>query len=168
MVRIPKWITIAIIPLEFVVALILAPYALSGLSPRYGWTSGRPDWWNLLGALPVVAGAVGIVWSVSHHVAKLPTAVELELTPTYLLKLGPYRFTRNPIYIAVLTMWLGWTIVYGSVANGVVLLLAGAMFAVIVVPFEERRLERRFGDDYLHYKAAVARWFGRGRAARAE
>jgi protein-S-isoprenylcysteine O-methyltransferase Ste14 len=60
-------------------------------------------------------------------------------------------------------MWLGWTFVYGSVPTGLILLMAWAFFAFLVVPFEERRLERRFGDGYLRYKNAVPRWLGRMR-----
>jgi protein-S-isoprenylcysteine O-methyltransferase Ste14 len=54
--------------------------------------------------------------------------------------------------------------VYGSLANAAAFLAAGAIVTMVVVPWEERGLERRFGEGYLQYKNAVPRWFGRARA----
>jgi protein-S-isoprenylcysteine O-methyltransferase Ste14 len=163
MLRIPRWIAVSLIPVEFVIGLVLAPYWISRLSPLHGWTDGSPGPWNLLGLALVAAGTMGVVWGVSLHVAKMERSVQVELTPKYLLKEGPYGFSRNPIFISVATMWLGWTIVYGSVATGLVLLTVCVFFALVAVPFEERGLERRFGDRYLRYKNAVPRWLGRMR-----
>ena len=71
---------------------------------------------------------------------------------------GPYRFTRNPIY-------LGFTLVYGGVSA-----LANSPWAILLLPFvlglmqrgvierEERYLERVFGEEYTRYKARVRRW----------
>jgi protein-S-isoprenylcysteine O-methyltransferase Ste14 len=158
MVQIPRWLSISFIPVEFAVALMLAPYALSLLAVRHGWKGELPGPWNLVGLALGAVGAMGLAWGVGRHVANLPPLVEVELTPKYLLKGGPYRFSRNPIYLAVLTTWLGWTITYGSVANAIVFLMASILFVFVVVPFEERRLERRFGDDYRQYKKTVAGW----------
>jgi protein-S-isoprenylcysteine O-methyltransferase Ste14 len=163
MLRIPRWIAVSLLPVEFVIGLVLAPYGVSLLSPRHGWTNGSPGPWNLLGLVLVEAGTMGVVWGVTRHVANLERSVRIEFTPKYLLKEGPYGFSRNPIYVAVLTTWLGCTFLYGSLATAVILLLVCAFFALLVVPFEERRLERRFGDRYLRYKNAVPRWLGRMR-----
>jgi protein-S-isoprenylcysteine O-methyltransferase Ste14 len=71
---------------------------------------------------------------------------------------GPYRFTRNPIY-------LGFTLVYGGVTA-----LANSPWGALLLPFvlvlmqrgviqrEERYLERVFGEEYLQYKTRVRRW----------
>jgi protein-S-isoprenylcysteine O-methyltransferase Ste14 len=166
MITVPKWLAVCLIPLEFAVVLFLVPYLVSLLTARHGWTDGWPGPWNLLGLVLVAAGAVGTMWSLGLHVVKMPAAVPIESTPRFLLTAGPYRFSRNPMYITVLTMWLGWTIVYGSVAISVVLLTAWFIVVFVAVPFEERRLERRFGDAYLQYKGAVPRWLGAGRAGR--
>lgn len=50
------------------------------------------------------------------HVTRTPARVKLEWTPTYLLRNGPYAFTRNPMYVAELALWFGWALLYGSVA----------------------------------------------------
>lgn len=148
-------------PLLFVLVHVLAPYAISRLSVHHGWVGGRPGAWNLLAVAVVAAGAAGIAWGAWLHIAETGASFEMEVTPKYLLKGGPYRFSRNPMYVAVLMMWFGWALVYGSLANGVALLTAWAIVTFVVVPLEERRLEQRFGQGYLQYKDAVPRWFGR-------
>ena len=71
---------------------------------------------------------------------------------------GPYRFTRNPIY-------LGFTLSYGgatALANSLpsALLLPFVLFVMRrgVIEREERYMKRSFGEEYLRYKARVRRW----------
>ena len=70
---------------------------------------------------------------------------------------GPYAFTRNPMYVGELLMWLGWTLMLnsGTVAIGSAT-MAGAM--TLVVRREERRLNATFGDEYRQYADRVSRW----------
>jgi protein-S-isoprenylcysteine O-methyltransferase Ste14 len=95
------------------------------------------------------------------HVARTPEQAKLEWTPTYLLRSGPYAFTRNPMYVAELALWFGWALFYGSVAVliGFLVLWMGMNFRVI--PREERALEARFGDIYHQYRDRVPRWLGK-------
>ena len=71
---------------------------------------------------------------------------------------GPYRYTRNPMYV-------GFTLIYAGIsalANALPpILLLPAVFAVMrrgVIEREERYLERKFGDEYLYYKGRGRRW----------
>jgi len=73
---------------------------------------------------------------------------------------GPYRFTRNPMYVGELGLWLGWSIYFGSIGLLIGFLLLCLILNGIVVPREERMLEATFQDEYLQYKARVPRWFG--------
>jgi protein-S-isoprenylcysteine O-methyltransferase Ste14 len=164
MARYPRWIAVLSTPVLFVLVHVLLPYAISQLSTHHGWIGPRPGWWNLLGLVAVAGGAAGVAWGAGLHVAETGAAFEMETTPGYLLKGGPYRFSRNPIYVGVLTMWLGWVLVYGTIANGLALLIAWAIVVFVVVPWEERGLERRFGEAYLEYKNRVPRWLGHTRA----
>jgi protein-S-isoprenylcysteine O-methyltransferase Ste14 len=77
------------------------------------------------------------------------------------VRAGPYRFTRNPIYIAYLGIWLGWAIFFGSIGVLVVWLLWCLVAIFNLVPREERDLEAAFGESYLQYKNRVPRWFGK-------
>ena len=77
---------------------------------------------------------------------------------TALVATGPYRFTRNPIYIGFILAYFGFAIVLTSMW---VLLLLIPVLVILqrgVVLREEAYLERQFGDAYRKYKARVPRW----------
>ena len=71
---------------------------------------------------------------------------------------GPYRFTRNPMYVALTLVYFGLAILLQSIWALLLLPLVLIFIARRVIGPEERYLERRFGADYLHYKAQVRRW----------
>jgi protein-S-isoprenylcysteine O-methyltransferase Ste14 len=145
----------------FTLAHVVLPRSLSSRLPRHGWVSGRPSWLNLL-SLPLLAGGfAGVFWAMALHYFRAPEGWELETTPNYLLLRGPYRFTRNPMYLAELALWLGWALYYGSTAILTGFLLLLALFEFFVVPREERGLEARFGEAYRQYREKVPRWVGR-------
>ena len=60
-------------------------------------------------------------------------------------------------------IWLGWIIFYGSVAVLAGVVVFWGSVAGLVVPWEERKLEARFGEAYLGYKHTVPRWVGKAR-----
>jgi protein-S-isoprenylcysteine O-methyltransferase Ste14 len=175
-VGIPRWLALALAPVVWLVALPAVhagiPWALSHLGPRYGWADGGPSGWNLLGCVPVAVGAVLLAWIMVFGLCRyryrdLPERVPIDWSPALLMTGGPYAFSRNPMYIGELALWLGLAVLYGSPA-----VLAG--FAVWVVVMrrlavrEEVGLEAAFGERYRQYKARVPRWIGLPRRARTE
>jgi len=76
-----------------------------------------------------------------------------------IVRTGPYRFSRNPIYLAFSLLHLGISLWVNSAWLLSTLALAITVMTYLVIPREERYLERRFGEDYLQYKAVVRRWF---------
>lgn len=138
------------------------PWALSFLSFRQGWTGELPSVWNLLSLVLVLAGFTVIAWSLSLHFVAATREWQVgDMTPRYLLIRGPYNYSRNPMYAGGVLIWLGWTFFYASltVLTGLLVLTAG--LALVVVPWEERRLEAHFGKTYKSYKNSVPRWLGR-------
>ena len=83
--------------------------------------------------------------------------VAVSLVPEQLLASGPYRFSRNPMYLGEAAMWLGWSLYYGSpvVSAATAALAAGMGYAV---GREEKTLEERFGRQWVDYAARVPRW----------
>jgi protein-S-isoprenylcysteine O-methyltransferase Ste14 len=77
---------------------------------------------------------------------------------TSIVTSGPYRFTRNPIYVGFTLMYLGLSIFANALWP--VLLLPGVitMMRRGVIEREEAYLERKFGEEYLSYKERVRRW----------
>ena len=80
-------------------------------------------------------------------------------TPTRKLVVrGPYRYVRNPMILGVIFILVGEAFYFNSIP---ILIWAMLFFVINTIYFEfveERRLERKFGESYLDYKDAVARW----------
>jgi len=165
-VTIPRWAAIASGPFVFLVAIPLIhgvlPWAISSYGQRYGWANGHPALWNLLGLVPVLAGVIVLVWLLILGLSlepELPERVELDWSPKVFLTRGPYAFSRHPMYLAEMGLWLGWTILFGSVSVllGCLVMCVGAS---IVAQREELALDLKFGAAYREYKAVVPRWLG--------
>ena len=81
---------------------------------------------------------------------------------------GPYRWVRNPMYVGAFLLLAGYALCAASVAA---LLVAFAMLGaamVFVLVYEERSLERRFGESYRAYRRATPRWIPRRPRASAD
>jgi protein-S-isoprenylcysteine O-methyltransferase Ste14 len=110
-----------------------------------------------LGASLVVV-AIGLF---SYSVAKFRAAgtpVPARKPTTVIVRTGPYRFSRNPIYLAFSLLQLGIAIWANSLWLLATLVGAVALIHYVVIQREEQYLERRFGGQYLDYKAYVRRW----------
>ena len=113
-------------------------------------------------ALPVGSSLVVVAMALfSYSVRQLRAAgtpVPGNRPTTVIVRTGPYRFGRNPIYLAFSLLHLGIAIWVNSLWLIATLIAAVALMALVVIPREERYLEGRFGAEYLNYKAAVRRW----------
>ena len=113
-------------------------------------------------ALPVGSSLVVIAMALfSYSVRQLRTAgtpVPGNRPTTVIVRTGPYRFGRNPIYLAFSLLHLGIAIWVDSLWLIASLVAAVGLMALVVIPREERYLERRFGAEYLDYKASARRW----------
>jgi protein-S-isoprenylcysteine O-methyltransferase Ste14 len=159
--HLPLWaIPIVWAVIVFVIQILL-PWAVSKFWVHFGWSGGSPGVWNLVG-LPIVAAGIALyAWCLYFHFKSYRASVRVGFSPPHLVNGGLYRFSRNPMYIAGLIAWFGWVVFYGSPAVLLALALLWLLFAVRMVPQEERQLEQLFGEDYLDYKRTVRRWIGR-------
>ena len=108
--------------------------------------------------VPLVAVAIALF---SYSVAKFRAAgtpVPARKPTTVIVRTGPYRFSRNPIYLAFSVFQLGIAIWANSVWLLATLVGAVALIHYLVIRREEQYLERKFGAQYLDYKASVRRW----------
>ena len=107
--------------------------------------------------VPLVAVAIALF---SYSVAKFRAAgtpVPARKPTTVIVRTGPYRFSRNPIYLAFSVFQLGIAIWANSVWLLATLVGAVALIHYVVIRREEQFLERKFGAQYLDYKASVRR-----------
>ena len=110
-----------------------------------------------LGA-PLVVVAIALF---SYSAAKFRVAgtpVPARKPTTAIVRTGPYRFSRNPIYLAFSLLQFGIAIWVNSLWLLATLVGAVALIHYVVIPREEQYLERRFGAQYLDFKASVRRW----------
>jgi len=81
------------------------------------------------------------------------------MKPTSALVLwGPYRFTRNPMYVGLAVLYIGGTLLLNDLWPLAFLPVVLALMQRYVIAREETYLERKFGDEYRAYKARVRRW----------
>jgi len=115
------------------------------------------------GLLTVAAGASLMAWAFAAHYQAAPPegwAVRSRPAPDYLVRTGPYRLSRNPMYTGESAVWLGWSLFYGHPAVWAGSAILCAAWPAIV-RWEERQLLEYFGDDYRAYLAQVPRWVPR-------
>ena len=117
-------------------------------------------------AVPVIAAGTALyVWCVWNFAAVGRGTPGPWDAPSRCVAAGPYRWVRNPIYVAALLIVLGEAWLFMSLW---LVAYAGAMavfFHLFVTGYEERTLRRRFGRTYLEYQHTVSRWIPARRAA---
>jgi protein-S-isoprenylcysteine O-methyltransferase Ste14 len=131
--------------------------------------------WYLTGA---TQGDVNLTWGLAQILALLPLGAGLALylacvwqfgstgrgtpapidPPRHLVIRGPYRFVRNPMYLGVLLVVLGWALFFSSRDLLIYAAIVAAAFHFFVLVIEEPILRRKFGSSYAAYTANVRRW----------
>ena len=115
----------------------------------------------LLALALLVAGGViyaWCVWNLAVFGRGTPAPID---APKKLVVRGLYRYTRNPIYVGVLTVLLGWVAMFRELNLLIYAFCVGICFHLFVVLYEERHLELQFGAEYDDYCARVGRWLPR-------
>ncbi len=117
-----------------------------------------PDGYRFWLSLVVVVVGVVLSYSAISLFDRVGTSHKLTGENAALVIEGPYRWSRNPMYLGLTLIVLGIAIYGGSVP----FLLVPVAFLLTLnfafVPWEERRLETTFGDDYRAYRQHVRRW----------
>lgn len=140
---------------------ILVPCTVTILIPRWllSAEAARPSSvFRYFGLIPITIGAAIYFWC-AWDFATVGRGTPAPIDPPKdLVARGLYRFTRNPMYVGVLTVLLGEAALFASFTllqyAAVVLLL----FHLFVVFYEEPALNKQFGKSYRTYCAAVPRW----------
>ena len=117
-----------------------------------------PGWWGVGGGIVVTGFGAAIMPGVVARFRRAGTAFNPHKPASVLITDGPYRFSRNPAYVALTLWYLGIGLVLD---NAWILLLVIPPVVIMdrwAIPREERHLEAQFGDAYVRYKAKVRRW----------
>ena len=136
------------------IAAFFAAYALNSLL-----SVPLPDHWvvKILGSLAIGVGLALDLWAaVSLYLHR--TSIMPHRAASRLVTQGPYRFTRNPIYLANMLVMIGISFL---IANGWLTLFAFLSAAIVdrvAIQREEEHLHRRFGDGWKLYAERTRRW----------
>ena len=141
------------------------PPAIPGVGLLLGWLLGKlwpvhlplPAWtrwieWPLFVIAPCIA-----IWAMVTF-RRHKTVVDPRGRVTAIVTAGPFRFTRNPMYVSLVLLYIAGTLAIGNTWTA--LLLVPVFLALhygVIVP-EERYLQATFGEQYTAYQRRVRRW----------
>ena len=141
-------------PIALVLAIVAA-LALNWFVPLPFTPDGFPR--IGLGSLLIILALVTILWS-ARTFRGAKTEVLTSRPASTIVSHGPYRFSRNPIYIAMFLGMAGLALLLNTLWLVVAMLVIFAVLRFGVVAREEAYLERKFGQTYTDYKSRVRRW----------
>lgn len=121
------------------------------LSPEDGFS----QWWGLL---PLAGGTTLLLACVREFYVAGRGTLAPWAPPSSLVTSGVYRWTRNPMYVAVLLILSGWTVGFESSTLALYTLTMLVVFHLRILLHEEPWLARTFGDAWTNYRTRVRRW----------
>jgi protein-S-isoprenylcysteine O-methyltransferase Ste14 len=141
-------------PIAWAVA-VLAGLALNWLMPLPFVPAVVPAGW--LGAMAFALALALLAWAIVT-ITRAGSNVPTNLPTTTIVESGPYRFTRNPIYLGMFLGLIGLAIAFDNLWLLMMLVPFALVIRYGVVAREEAYLERKFGDVYRGYRSRVRRW----------
>ncbi|HVQ16365.1 MAG TPA: isoprenylcysteine carboxylmethyltransferase family protein [Vicinamibacterales bacterium] len=144
--------------LRALIAFLALPGTVAFLAPALLLGSIETRTAHGEGIAVFIAGSLVLLWCVrDFYIAGKGTLAPWD-PPRHLVNVGLYRFSRNPMYVGVLIILLGWTLTFRArsvlIYTGVVALL----FHLRVLLYEEPWLARTFPNDWPRFKSRVPRW----------
>ena len=143
-------------PLLFV-ATFLAGLLLQRIVPLPSYAQAPPLPLRIAGAA-LVALAVLLVAGCMLLFLRARTTIVPQAQASSLVQQGPYRLSRNPMYVALASAYLGAAALAGSLWPAILLPVPLSILHRVVIPFEEATLRGVFGPAYDAYRSRVRRW----------
>ncbi len=117
------------------------------------------EWLNLprlsfpiFGGMMIALGIFFLLWTLKAQ-KEIGKGTPMPLMATQKLVIqAPYSFTRNPLALGLINLYLGISIVLGSVSSLVIILIFSALILAYIKNIEEKELAQRYGVDYVAYK----------------
>lgn len=112
---------------------------------------------RLIGIVVMIIGAF-ISTKASLSFKKAGAGFQLQTETPSLVTIGVFQFSRNPMYLGMITWLLGLAILLGSLTPFLFPLLLFLLLNFSFIPMEEKRLHKLFGTEYQTYRSKVRRW----------
>jgi protein-S-isoprenylcysteine O-methyltransferase Ste14 len=106
----------------------------------------------------IILVGIGLALSAAGRVMQAHTTLDPHGSVTEIVTGGPYRFSRNPIYLGFVLLLIGFSLVFGTYWGLIASPVLIASLYQFVIKHEEAYLEKKFGDAYTGYKSRVGRW----------
>jgi protein-S-isoprenylcysteine O-methyltransferase Ste14 len=145
---------IKLLPPVLVVILLVLMAAANRWWPAPAWLPSAARAWSLV---PIAAG-VALLVIARVQFARQRTNIYTFDEPGALVTDGVFAISRHPMYLGFALVLLGAAIGFGSVAALLIALAYLPLADRFYVAFEERWLQRKFGQDYADYRRRVRRW----------
>jgi protein-S-isoprenylcysteine O-methyltransferase Ste14 len=108
--------------------------------------------------IPVMLGGFALTSWAARTFKEARAGFSLGEERPNLVTTGPFRFTRNPIYLGMIAWLLGLAILLGSLITFVFPVFVFLLANFILIPLEEKRMEQTFGSQFDAYRKRVRRW----------
>lgn len=145
--------------LRALIAFLALPVMVAGVVPflisriPVSCPAGSPWGW-----VPLLPGAVILISTVVSFYHRGKGTLAPWDPPKQLVIQDLYRFNRNPMYVGVILIVIGWAILTGSCWNTLYAVVVAIVFHLRVVAYEEPEMQRLFGPEWESYKKSVPRW----------
>lgn len=140
-------------PVLLAIAIALS-YCISTLFPVLQFTDVVI---SFAGIICITVGIGLFLWA-TKLLRKHKTTLRPHGKPSKLVTHGPYRFSRNPIYLGFLMISIGTVLLFANVLAFVGPLIFFVFISTFVIPVEERMLTKVFGKSYTSYNKKIRRW----------
>jgi protein-S-isoprenylcysteine O-methyltransferase Ste14 len=143
------------------IGVVIVGFGFALLGAGLDWLLGLTTFHSIF--IPILAGlllTIGFfirVWATYHFYQHHMRVISL-VPQNALITTGPYRISRNPLYLGGnVFIFLGAVLFLGSL-SGIVLTALNVVLVDFMIRREERQLEREFGEDWVCYRNQVRRW----------
>ena len=143
-----------IVPPLWLIIIMIGMWGLHGLVPI---TRVFPPIWEGAGRVLILTG-FSVVFYCARMFKKAGTPLRPFLPVKRVLTTGPFRYSRNPVYLGMIILLAGWAIALGSLSPWIGVSFFIALITNYWIIPEEAQMERQMGQEYLDYKAQVRRW----------
>ena len=133
--------------------LILWASDLDGVLGMSPFHVGIREW--ITGGILMLIGFVFAAWSISDQLFRARGTPIPVVATQELLVSGPYRLCRNPMGFGAISAYLGLSLISGSPASILCVVLFAGLFIAYIKGFEEKELEARFGESYRKYRVST-------------
>jgi protein-S-isoprenylcysteine O-methyltransferase Ste14 len=123
------------------------------------WLLNQTTQPTFIGWVLVFTGFMALIWCTWFFYVSGKGTLAPWSPPKYLVTSGLYKYSRNPMYCAVLLLLSGWAVVFHSVAHAFYAAFVAVGFHLRVVLGEEPWLAKTHGEQWLAYSKQVGRWF---------